>query len=77
MEQCDLRSLKSVASFCSKMLEHESRIHVLINLACVMWAPLERTAEGFESHFAVNHLASFAMTQLLMPLLHRGVPDAR
>ncbi len=55
----------------------ESRIHILINNASVMWHPLERTAEGHELHWGVNHLAAFVMTQLLMPLLYRGAPDAR
>jgi NAD(P)-dependent dehydrogenase (short-subunit alcohol dehydrogenase family) len=49
----------------------ESRVHVLVNNACVQWCPLERTHEGHEMHWGVNHLANFAMTQLLMPLLHR------
>ena len=55
----------------SQILEQESRIHVLINNASVMWRPLERTPEGFESHFGINHLTNFVMTQLLMPLMHR------
>lgn len=28
-------------------------------------------------HWGINHLSNFVMTQLLMPLLHRGAPDAR
>lgn len=71
VEYCDMTSLKSVRDFCTKILEQESRIHVLINNATVMWHPLERTSEGFEYHFGINHLANFVMTQLLMPLLHR------
>ena len=60
-----------------QILEQESRIHVLINLSCVVWSPLVRTAEGFELHWGQNHMSNFVMTQLLMPLLHRGTPDAR
>ena len=76
-EYCDMSSLKSVRDFCTKILESESRLHILINQACVMWYPLKRTAEGHEWHWGINHLAHFVITQLLMPLLLRGTPDAR
>jgi hypothetical protein len=36
-----------------------------------MWIPLRRSSEGHEYHWGYNHLAHFAMTQLLMPLLLR------
>ena len=77
VEYCDMASIKSVRNFCTKILEQESRIHILINQACVMWHPYRQTAEGHEYHWGVNHLAHFVMTQLLMPLLLRGAPDAR
>jgi len=77
VEYCDMASIKSVRNFCTKILEQESKIHILINQACVMWHPYRQTAEGHEYHWGVNHLAHFVMTQLLMPLLLRGAPDAR
>lgn len=77
VEFCDMASLRSVRDFCSKVLESESRVHILINQACIMWSPLRRTAEGHEMHWGANHLAHFVMTQLLMPLLIRGAPDSR
>ena len=61
----------------SVSLFQESRVHILINNACVQWVPYEKTPEGFEMHFGVNHIGSFVMTQLLMPLLSRASPDAR
>lgn len=76
-EYCDMRSLKSVHEFCTKILESESRLHILINHHTVMWYPLQRTNEGHEWHWGINHLAHFVVTQLLMPLLLRGTPDAR
>ena len=59
--------------FTTKILESEQRVHILINNASVMWMPLKRTAEGHEYHWGYNHIAHFAMTQLLMPLLLRYV----
>ena len=76
-EYCDMTSLRSVRNFCTKILESETRLHILINHATVMWCPLRRTAEGHEWHWGVNHLAHFVVTQLVMPLLLRGTPDAR
>ena len=32
---------RSVRAFCSKILETESRLHILINNACQMWTPLK------------------------------------
>ena len=37
VEYCDMASIKSVRKFCTKVLEHESKIHILINHASVMW----------------------------------------
>ena len=76
-EYCDMSSITSIREFCTKMLETESRLHILINHHTVMWEPLKRTKEGHEWHWGCNHLAHFVVTQLLMPLLLRGTPDAR
>ena len=64
-------SIHSVRDFTTKILESEQRVHLLINNASIQWVPLKRTAEGHEFHWGYNHLAHFAMTQLLMPLLLR------
>lgn len=77
VEHCDMSCIRSVREFTTKILESEQRVHILINNASVMWMPLKRTAEGHEYHWGYNHLAHFAVTQLLMPLLLRGAPDAR
>jgi NAD(P)-dependent dehydrogenase (short-subunit alcohol dehydrogenase family) len=60
----DLASLESVRSFAG---EWTGPIDLLINNAGVMWPPLTRTADGFESQFGVNHLGHFALTNLLLP----------
>jgi len=71
VEHCDMSSIHSVRDFTTKILESEQRVHLLINNASIQWVPLKRTAEGHEFHWGYNHLAHFAMTQLLMPLLLR------
>jgi NAD(P)-dependent dehydrogenase (short-subunit alcohol dehydrogenase family) len=40
-----------------------------------MYAPLERTAEGFEMHFGTNHVGHFLLTAVLAPALIAGAPS--
>ncbi|XP_071748163.1 retinol dehydrogenase 14 isoform X5 [Lepeophtheirus salmonis] len=69
--------MKSIRDFCTKILETESKIHVLINNNVIQWASKRTTEDGFELHWGINHMSNFVMTQLLLPLLHRAAPDAR
>ena len=52
------------------------RLDVLVNNAGVWNSQQELTAEGIEKTFAVNHLAYFLLTHLLLPSL-RAAPDPR
>ena len=36
-------------------------------IAGVMFVPYELTEDGLESHFAINYLSHFFMTELLLP----------
>lgn len=70
----DLSDQASVRSFADAY--EGDGIDLLVNNAGVMAVPLRRTAEGWESQLATNHLGHFALTGLLLPrLLAR--PDAR
>ncbi len=73
----DLADLASVRDFVETANRDLDRIDVLINNAAVM-AELGRseTRDGFEMMFGVNHLAHFALTLGLLPLL-RAAPDPR
>jgi NAD(P)-dependent dehydrogenase (short-subunit alcohol dehydrogenase family) len=59
----DLADLESVRAFAATAPD---RIDLLINNAGVMAAPRRVTKDGFESHFATNHLGPFALTGLLL-----------
>jgi len=65
LDQADLASVRAAA----EQAAAEPRLDVLLNNAGVMFPPLERTAQGFELQFGVNHLATFALTCLLLPKL--------
>lgn len=72
LDQADLASVRDAA----EIIGWEPRVDVLLNNAGVMMPPLERTAQGHELQFGVNHLATFALTGLLLPKLSR-TPGAR
>ena len=65
----DLADQASVRSFVAGW---EGPLHVLVNNAGVMAAPLMRTPEGWEMQFATNHLGHFA----LATGLHRSLASA-
>ncbi|KAF1978224.1 NAD(P)-binding protein [Bimuria novae-zelandiae CBS 107.79] len=65
----DNASLVSVRACAAAFLAKSDKLHVLVNNAGVMMTPEGRTADGFETQFAVNHLAHFLLFQLLRPTL--------
>jgi NAD(P)-dependent dehydrogenase (short-subunit alcohol dehydrogenase family) len=67
--QLDLADLASVRRFAEAWLARGEPLHVLINNAGIMACPLARTAQGYESQFATNHLGHFALTRALLPAL--------
>lgn len=75
----DLASLAGVRALAARVLAGHSALHLLINNAGV-WAEAGHTtrrtsADGYELVFAVNYLAGFALTRLLLPLLRRSAPS--
>jgi retinol dehydrogenase-12 len=70
---CDLASLASVRRTVDELLALGEPVHVLVNNAGVAGSR-GRTADGFELAFGVNHLAHFALTTGLLPLLQAGAP---
>jgi NAD(P)-dependent dehydrogenase (short-subunit alcohol dehydrogenase family) len=69
LQQLDLADLASVRDFAAVIRARESKLHGLINNAGVMAIPRQLTVDGFERQFAVNHLAHFALTGLLLDRL--------
>lgn len=65
----DLASLESVNQFVLKYAANYDKLDLLINNAGLMAIPYYRTEDNFEMQFGVNHLAHFALTARLWPLL--------
>ncbi|MCW4041245.1 MAG: oxidoreductase [Candidatus Bathyarchaeota archaeon] len=65
----DLANLDSIHEFAREFHEHFTRLDVLVNNAGIMMAPYMVTVDGFENHFATNHLGHFALTGILLDVL--------
>jgi NAD(P)-dependent dehydrogenase (short-subunit alcohol dehydrogenase family) len=66
----DLSSLEGARSLAREVRERVGHLDVLVNNAAVFMKERVLTADGFETTFAVNHLAPFLLTGLLLePLL--------
>lgn len=55
----------TIRTFVADWLSRHEKLDILINNAGIMATPLTRTAEGWESQFATNHLGHFLLTNLL------------
>jgi len=72
----DLASLRELRAAAGEVLARCPRIDVLVNNAGVFKLWRETTVDGYEATFAVNHLAYFLFTNLLLDRL-RATPGAR
>jgi len=73
VEIADLASLDQVRELASRLAEQE-RIDVLVNNAGLVLGERRTTPDGFEHVFALNHLAPFLLTSLLLPKLTASAP---
>jgi NAD(P)-dependent dehydrogenase (short-subunit alcohol dehydrogenase family) len=73
--QADFSNLDDVQSAASQILHQLPAIHVLINNAGIHLTKRILTADGFETAFCVNHLASFLFTRLLLERMLASAPS--
>jgi NAD(P)-dependent dehydrogenase (short-subunit alcohol dehydrogenase family) len=71
----DLASFESVRSFADDFRQKFSQLDVLVNNAGIYASKRVVTADGFEATFAINHLAHFLLTNLLLDLLKASAPS--
>lgn len=70
----DLGSLASTRALAAELLARYPAIHVLVNNAGLWMTERTLTADGLETTFAVNHLAPFLLTNLLLERLIASGP---
>jgi NAD(P)-dependent dehydrogenase (short-subunit alcohol dehydrogenase family) len=73
--RADFASLASVRHAADEIANRWPAIHVLVNNAGINAGRRQVSADGFELTFAVNHLAPFLLTSLLVPVLAAGAPS--
>jgi retinol dehydrogenase 14 len=70
----DLSCQSQVRRLAGEVLQSLSRIDVLVNNAGGYWNTRHVTADGLERTFAINHLAPFLLTSLLLDRLKDSAP---
>ena len=71
----DLSSLASVRHLAEEFMKRYPRLDVLINNAGVLEQTRKLSRDGLEMDLAVNYLAPFLLTNLLLPALKAGAPS--
>ena len=71
---CDFASLSQVRALAAGVTSSHPKLHILVNNAGSASPKREVTEDGIERTFAVNHLAPFLLTNLLLDLLKRSAP---
>ena len=72
--QADLSSQQSIRHLVENFQHHYTQLHVLINNAGVAFPGRRETVDGLEMMFAVNYLAPFLLTNLLLDVLKASAP---
>jgi NAD(P)-dependent dehydrogenase (short-subunit alcohol dehydrogenase family) len=72
--QADFAELAQVRRLAQELNTTLPRLDVLVNNAGRMSATRALSADGYELTFAVNHLAPFLLTNLLLPKLRTAAP---
>lgn len=70
----DLSSQQEVRHLAGKVLQTLDRLDVLINNVGGFWNTRRLTVDGLEYTFALNHLAPFLLTNLLLERLQESAP---
>src|SRR5215212_462881 len=71
----DLSSQQEIRRLAGEFKEVYPRLDVLINNAGLFRSERITTADGIETTFAVNHLAHFLLTDLLLDVLKASAPS--
>ena len=70
----DLSTQAAVRKVAAEVLSRYPRLDVLVNNAGAMYTTRQLTADGIEQTWAVNHLAPFLLTTLLLDRLEASAP---
>ncbi len=71
---CDLASMESIRDFAAAFKKKYKQLHVLLNNAGLWEVKRKLSKDGIEMNFAVNHLAPFLLTNLLLEVIRASAP---
>jgi NAD(P)-dependent dehydrogenase (short-subunit alcohol dehydrogenase family) len=71
----DLSNMQEVTALAEAFKAQFDRLDILLNNAGAMFDVRQTTADGLESTFALNHMAYFLLTDLLLPTLKASAPS--
>ncbi|WP_406700420.1 SDR family oxidoreductase [Singulisphaera sp. Ch08] len=71
----DLSSQESIRNLASRFRERKSRLDLLINNAGAIFFERRESVDGIELTLALNHLAYFQLTNLLLDMLQSSAPS--
>ncbi len=74
IELADFASLAQVRDLGARLRRRHPALRLLVNNAGFASMERQLSADGYELTFAVNHLAPFLLTELLLPSLRAGAP---
>ncbi|MFX0148760.1 MAG: SDR family oxidoreductase [Candidatus Hodarchaeota archaeon] len=72
---CDLSSQQQIREFVAEFKQKYQKLHVLINNAGIMLSKRHTSVDGIEMNFAVNYLAPFLLSNLLLDVLKSSNPS--
>lgn len=70
----DFSRLSDVRQIAQDYLGTNKPLHLLVNNAGIVNTHRQVTEDGYEEMFAVNHLAPFLLTNLLLPVIKESAP---
>ncbi len=71
---CRLDSLGSIRQFAEEFKQKHDTLHLLVNNAGTWEVKRRESEDGIEMNFAVNHLAPFLLTNLLLDTIKASAP---
>ncbi|HEX9816755.1 MAG TPA: SDR family NAD(P)-dependent oxidoreductase [Candidatus Thermoplasmatota archaeon] len=71
----DLSSQRSIRAAADSFLKKNKELHILVNAAGVFVPKKVVTEDGLESTMAVNYVAYWLLSNLLLPALKKGAPS--
>src|SRR5215213_6102319 len=71
----DLTVQDEVRRLAEELRERHNQLEVLVNNAGLVLSERTETPDGIETQLAINHLAPFLLTNLLLDLLKRSAPS--